>query len=152
MGHGISKSATVRSPGCERETDSRWVTACERRWVTGSLDRRRCDLQGVRERPARGGSRLARGGGSRLEIFSSATVRSPGCERETGSRWVMVARGGGSRLRSSARRRCDLQIGCESESEIGSRWGGLCEERPAWGGSGWLGVAGRAEREESERA
>jgi hypothetical protein len=29
--------------------------------------------------------------------------------------------------------------------------GGLCEERPARGGWGWLGVAGRAESERAEK-
>ena len=125
MGHGISRS--------------RCVTACERRWVTGSPDRRRCDLQGAREGPARGGSRLARGGGSRLEIFSSATVRSPGCERETGSRvTVVISR---SAMVNSSDRVRELE---RDRLEVGGFVRGEA-------GLGWLGVAGRAEKESRKR-
>ena len=67
-----------------------------------------CDLQigdGARERSARGGSWLVIGGGSRLAISRSATVRSPDRVRErdrlegggvvrgeAGSGWLGVAR------------------------------------------------------------
>ena len=90
----------------------------------------------ARERPARGGSRL--------EISRLATMRSPGCERETGQ--------GGSRLREA------VGHGLRSPDRVRERdrlkVGGFVRGEA---GLGWLGVAGRAEkesrkREESERA
>jgi hypothetical protein len=86
-----------------------------------SSARRRCDLQGARERPARG-----------------------------------------SRLREAVGHGCDLQIGDGEIFRSGARararsarGGGFCARRGrlgvAGGGSGWLGVAGRAEKESRKR-